>query len=130
MSESPFGPGGAMTSTDHCEWFDKKFAVVCHYEGTGPMGPMKGIGIMSYSPMEKVYTYYGLGNDGQAMTSVPRGTVDAATWTYLDASKMGDQTVNTRYVLEEVSATSYTWKWEIKGADAWSTIAEGKSTKH
>ncbi len=130
MNESPFGPGGKMTSTDKCEWFDKKFAVVCNYEGTGPAGVMKGIGIISYSPMEKIYTYYGLGNDGMAMTTVPRGTLEGGTWTFLDETKMGDQTMKTRYVIKELSPTSYTWQMESEGqGGVWSTILKGKSTK-
>ncbi len=130
MNASPFGPGGKMTSTDTCEWWDKKFAVVCHNEGMGPTGPTKGIGIISYNPTEKVYTYYGLGNDGQAWTTVPRGTVDGTTWTYLDESKMGAETMTTRYVIKETSPTSHTWKWELQGeGGTWTTVAEGRSTR-
>src|SRR6266508_3873092 len=57
MKASPFGPGGKMTASDTCEWFQGGFAVVCHSEGTGPTGPTKGIGIMGYSLEEKKYTY-------------------------------------------------------------------------
>ena len=79
MKESPFGPGGKFTSSDDCQWFEGKFAVVCRTEGKGPMGPMKGLGMMSYSGEEKVYTYYGLDSSGMTMTSVPRGTVQGNT---------------------------------------------------
>ena len=60
VKENPMMPAGKTTGTDRCEWFEGKFAVVCYTEGNGPMGPMKGIGIMSYSPDAKAYTYYGL----------------------------------------------------------------------
>ncbi len=130
MNAGPLGPGGKMTSMDTCEWFDKKFAVVCNYEGMGPMGPTKGIVILTYEPMEKVYSYYGLGNDGQVMLTVPRGTLDKGTWTYLDESMMGGQMMKTRYVIRETSPTSQAWKWELQGeGGTWTTIAEGKSTK-
>ena len=33
MKPSPFGPGGKMTSTETCEWFDGGFAVVCRSQG-------------------------------------------------------------------------------------------------
>src|SRR5262245_14460206 len=58
IKENPVFPAGKMTSKDRCEWFDGKFAVVCHSEGTSPLGATKGIGIMSYSPEAKSYTYY------------------------------------------------------------------------
>src|ERR671936_650243 len=56
MKPGPMGPGGKMTSSDNCEWFDGHFAVICHSEGKSPMGSFKGIGILSYSPEEKAYT--------------------------------------------------------------------------
>src|SRR5215203_1487942 len=49
----PMGPGGKMTSTDSCEWFEGKFAVVCRGSGTSPMGPGKELALLSYSPDEK-----------------------------------------------------------------------------
>ena len=130
MSESPFGPGGKTTSSDTCEWFEGKFAVVCHYTGKGPMGPMKGLGILSYNPMEKVYTYYGLDSSGQTMMTIPRGTMDGDTWNYTDESKMGDLTMKTRYIIKKLAADAYSFKWEMQGEDGtWMTVAEGKSTR-
>jgi hypothetical protein len=62
-----------MTSKDTCEWHEGRFAVICRSEGTGPMGPTKGLGILSYSPEEKVYTYYGTDSSGMmTMTTIPR----------------------------------------------------------
>ena len=130
MSESPFGPGGKITSSDTCEWFEGKFAVVCHSTGKGPMGPMKSLGIIGYNPMEKVYIYYGLDSSGQMMMSVPRGTIDGDTWSYTDESKMGDLTMKTRYIIKELSADAYSFKWEMQGEDGtWNTVMEGKSTR-
>jgi len=34
------------------------FFVTCHSEGTGPMGPGKGVSFLGYDPNEKVYTYH------------------------------------------------------------------------
>jgi len=130
MKESPFGPGGKVTSTDHCEWFQGKFAVVCHSDGKGPMGPIKGLGILGYNPDQKVYTYYGVDNTGMIMTSVPRGTVQGDTWTFTDESEMGGKKLKTRYTIKEQSPASYTFKWENFGDDGqWTTIGEGKETK-
>jgi hypothetical protein len=130
MKPNPFMPGGKMTSTDTCEWFEGGFAVVCRYDGKGPIGPTKGIGIMGYSTEEKAYTYYGLDNSPMGMVSVPLGTVQGKTWTYNDEAKMGGRMVKSRYTITETSPTSYTFKWEMLGEDgAWKTIADGKATK-
>lgn len=130
MKQSPFGPAGKVTSTDACEWFEGGFAVICRNEGKGPMGPVKGIGIMGYDAAQKVYTYYGVDSTAMVMTSVPRGTVQGDTWTYTDESMMGSQTVKSRYVLKVLSPTSYSFKWETQGPDGkWATIMEGTSRK-
>jgi hypothetical protein len=131
MKPGPMGPGGKMTSRDVCEWYEGRFAVVCRSEGKGPMGPTKGLGILGYSPEEKVYTYYGTDSSGtMTMTSVPRGTVKGDTWTFTDESMMGGQKVKSRVTLKEVSPTAYTFVMEIQGADGkWMTLMESKQTK-
>ncbi len=130
MKASPFGPGGKVTSTDNCEWFDGKFAVSCHSVGKGPSGPMKSLGILGYSAEEKVYTYYGVDNSGMVMTTVPRGSVQGDTWTYMDESLMGGKKIKGRYVIKELSPTSYSFKWEMMGDDGkWNTVMDGKETK-
>lgn len=130
VKENPFMPAGKMTSTDRCEWFEGGFAVVCQTEGSGPMGPMKGLGIMGYSTEEKVYLYYGLDNSGMIMTTVPRGKVAGPDWTYEDESVMGGTKVKSRYALTQTSPTEYTFRWQMadeKGA--WVTLMEGVSRK-
>ena len=61
MKPGPMGPGGKMTSTDNCEWFEGHYSVVCRSEAKTPMGANKSIGILGYNTEEKVYTYYGGG---------------------------------------------------------------------
>jgi uncharacterized protein DUF1579 len=130
MAASPYGPGGKVTSTDDCQWFSGGFAVVCHSDGKSPAGPNKTLGVMAYSPEEKVYTYYAIDNSNMAMTTVPRGTVAGDTWSYTDESQMGGQKVKTRVTLKELSPTAYTFKMEMQGADGkWTTVMESKSTK-
>jgi hypothetical protein len=130
MKPNPFMPGGKFSGTDRCEWFEGGFTVVCRSEGTGPMGPTKGLGIMGYNSEEQVYTYYGVDNSPMTMASVPRGKVTGDTWVYDDEAKMGGKTVRSRFVMQQLSATSYTFKWEMVGEDgAWTTVMEGKSTK-
>jgi hypothetical protein len=130
IKDNPIMPAGKATSKDRCEWFEGKFAIVCHSEGKGPMGPMKGIGILSYNAEENVYTYYGVDNSGMSMTTVPRGSVQGDTWTYTDESMMGGKKIKSRYVIKELSPTAYTYKWELQGdGGQWMTVMEGKSTK-
>ena len=130
VKQNPFMPAGKMTSTDECQWFDGGFSVVCNYQGNSPMGPTKGIGIMSYNTDEKAYTYYEVNNGPMAMASVPKGTVQGDTWTYNDEAKMGGKTVTSRYTIKELSPTSHSFKWETKAEDGtWKTVMEGTSKK-
>ena len=130
MKPSPMGPGGKVTSADTCEWFDGHFAVVCHSTGKTPMGASKSVGIMSYSPEEKVYTYYGVDNSNMTMATVPRGTVQGKTWTYTDESLMGGKKVKSRVTIKELSPTEYSFAMELQGPDGkWAPMMESKSTK-
>ncbi len=130
MAENPFSPAGKLSSTETCEWFAGRYAVVCRASGRGPKGPTHSLGIMTYSPQEKVYLYYGVENSPMAMTTVPRGTVEGDTWTYTDESKMGDQLVKSRYVIKQLDKKSYTFEWAIQGPDGhWKAVAEGKSVR-
>ena len=130
VKANPFMPPGKYTSTDACGWFQGGFAVVCHSDGGGPMGPMKGMGIMGYSSggedvhlLRRRQQRDGLGH------RVP-GSVQGDTWVYTDESKMGGKLVKSRYTMKLLSPTAYTFKWEMQGeGGAWSTLMEGKSTK-
>ena len=131
MKASPMGPAGKISSVDTCEWFDGHFSVICRSEGKSPTGAaMKSIGIIGYSPEEKVYTYYGVDNSGMAMTSIPRGTVQGDTWTFTDESMMGGQKVKSRVTIKELSPTSQSFTMEMQGSDGkWMPLMETKNTK-
>ena len=130
MKPGPMGPGGKMKSADTCEWFEGKYSVICRYEGSGPMGPSKGIGILGYSPEEKVYTYYGIDNSNMTMASVPRGTIKGDTWTYADEGTMGGKKYKSRVIIKELSPTEYTFRMDMQGPDGkWTPMMESKNTK-
>jgi hypothetical protein len=130
MKASPFGPGGKITMTESCEWFQGGFAVVCRSEGTSPMGPTKGLGIMGYNAEEKVYTYYGVDASPMNMASVPKGTIQGDTWIYNDEAMMGGKKIKSRFVLKIASPTSYSFRWEMEqGPDKWMPVMEGTATK-
>jgi Protein of unknown function (DUF1579) len=119
-----------MTSTDTCEWFEGRFSVVCRSEGTTPAGSTRSIGILGYSPEEKVYTYYGVDNTNMTMATVPKGTVHGGTWTYTDESMMGGKKVKTRVTIKEQSPTAYTFNMEMQGPDGkWTSVMQSKNTK-
>jgi len=64
------------------------------------------------------------------MITVPQGTINDRTWTFLDETRAGPATMKTRYTLTELSADSYSFKWEMQpDGSAWNTVAEGKLTR-
>ena len=129
MKESPFGPGGKFTGTETCEWFSGGFFVVCRSEGKGPMGEMKGLGILGYNPEEKKYTYYGI-ETGMPAGESATGTVQGNTWTWTGQSKMEGKVIKNRYTMKETSPTSYTFKFETStDGKTWTAVMEGKDTK-
>jgi uncharacterized protein DUF1579 len=130
LKPGPMGPGGKMTSSDDCQWFEGGFSVICHSEAKMPTGASKSIGILGYSPEEKVYTYYGVDNTSMTMASVPKGTIQGDTWTYNDEGMMGGKKMKTRVTIKEVSPTVYTFKMEMQGQDGkWMPMMESKNTK-
>jgi Protein of unknown function (DUF1579) len=130
VKPGPMGPGGKISTTDDCQWFEGKFSVICRSEGTTPNGPTRSIGILGYSSEEKVYTYYGTDNTSMTMTSVPKGTLQGDTWTYTDESTMGGQKVKSRVTIKELSPKSYSFRMEFQGPDGkWMPAMESTSTK-
>ena len=94
------------------------------------MGPTKSIGILGYSPEEKVYTYYGVDNSNMTMASVPKGTVQGKTWIYHDESMMGGKKMKTRVTIKELSPAEYSFLMEAQGPDGkWMPMMESKNTK-
>ena len=130
MKPGPMGPGGKMTTTDDCQWFEGHFSVICNSTGQSPMGPGKSMGILGYSTEDKVYTYYGVDNSGMTMASVPKGTLQGKTWIYNDESIMGGQKVKTRVTIKELSPTSYSFLMEAQSPDGkWAPMMETTNTK-
>ena len=130
VKPGPMGPGGKFTSSDDCDWFQGHFSVVCHSEGKMPAGPSKSIGILGYSPEEKVYTYYGVDNTNMTMASVPKGTLQGKTWVYNDEGMMGGKKFKTRVTIKETSPTEYSFAMEMQGPDGkWMPMMESKNTK-
>ncbi len=130
IKPNPFMPEGKFTTTESCEWFEGGFALVCHSEGSGPLGPVKGLSLMGYSMEEQAYTYYGVDNGPMIMASVSQGTVKDGTWTYTSSSNVGGRMIESRFTMNETSPTSYEFSWEMLQEDGtWVKIMEGKAAK-
>src|SRR6187399_409801 len=130
VKPGPMGPGGKMTTTDNCEWFEGHYSVICRSEAKTPMGSNKSIGILGYNTEEKVYTYYAVDNTNMNMASVPKGTVQGDTWTYTDEGMMGGQKMKSRVIIKELSPKEYSFRMDMQGPDGkWVTAMESKNTK-
>ncbi len=129
MKENPFGmPAGKFTGTSKCEWFTGGYQVVCHDTGKSPMGTTHGMGILSYDPNEKMYSYYGFDSTGMAEGS--KGKVDGNNWVFTNDGTMGGKAYHGRYSMDTSSPGSYTFKYETsEDGQTWSTMMEGKATK-
>jgi hypothetical protein len=124
-----FGPGGPMTWTEECSWFEgTKFHVVCTSETTTPMGPIKGLGIFGYNPGKQVHTHYGVDSNGWSAYS--EGSRSGKTWTYQNEEIMGGQTYHTRATMTMTSPDTVAFKWEVsEDGETWTLLMEGTSTK-
>ena len=129
MKESPFGPAGSFSGSERTEWLTGGFFLVSHTTGKGPMGEMKGMAVMGYDREAKGYTYNEFDSMGQAMAA--KGSVSGDTWTWTNDGKTPNgKAYKSRFIIKEVSPTSYTMKWEAAvGGGAMQTVMEGKATK-
>jgi hypothetical protein len=128
MKPGPFGPGGKYTGEDDCTWFEGGWQLVCRTTGNGPMGPMKGEGVMAWNSEEKAYKYQGFDSSGMMMTAT--GKNEGNTWTWTGQDKMGGKLIHSRYTIVKPTPTTQTFKWEMsEDGKTWTTVMEGKSTK-
>ena len=125
---SPMGPGGKFKGKETCEWFAGGFQLVCHSEGTGPMGAMKGQSTMGYDPAEKTYTYYAISSLGDGF--FVRGNVSGQVWTWNTESMVNGKSMKARVTITEESPTAYSFKMEgsFDGGE-WAVLEEAKATK-
>jgi len=129
MKPSPFGPGGPMKWTEDCSWFGGVgFHVVCTSEGSGPMGDMQGLGIITYNPEKGVYTHYGI--DSAGWTGHSEGSLEGDTWSFQSKESMGGQEFYSRFSMTEVSPGVMTFVWQTsEDGETWVTLMEGTNRK-
>jgi hypothetical protein len=124
----PFGPAGKFSSMDEAHMLGD-FYLVTHSKGTGPMGPGTEESIIGYDAKQKAYTYDDFSSMGQHVKA--SGQVSGKTWTWTSDEEMEGKVMKTRFVLNEVSATSYTYKLDTStdNGKTWANMLEGKATK-
>src|SRR5882672_10718019 len=61
---SPFGPAGKNTGTQVGEKGPGSYSVILRSDFKTPMGPMQGVGVMSYDSHTKTYVYNGVDSMG------------------------------------------------------------------
>jgi hypothetical protein len=127
--EGLMGPGGKVTFTESCEWFEGGFALVCRTEGKNPMGPTRSLSIMSYDAEKKTYTYYAVESGFPPFLAT--GQHEGKAWRWHTESSMGGQTMKTEVTITEVSPTATTleMKASMDGGKTWAPVMQGKSTK-
>ncbi len=125
---SPMGPGGPVTGMETCAWFEGKFHVVCRTDGTGPRGPFKAQGIMTYDANAKNYTYYGITSMGDGFLA--KGAVAGKVWTWTAEGAVEGMQMKFRATGTVESPTNQTFKLEMSmGTGPWTVLEEGRSTK-
>lgn len=128
IKPSPYGPGGKFTSTDTCDWYAGRFALVCNSEGQMAGATLKGLSIMGYDPGDKTYVYFETNSMGE--NAISRGTVDGDTWTWTGENKMNGQAIHTRFTLKRLSDDVASYKFEMAAGSApLVVIMEGKQTR-
>jgi hypothetical protein len=94
------------------------------------MGKITEIYTMGYDPKQKAYTYDEYNSIG--MHDVATGQVSGKVWTWTSDEDMGGgKKMKGKFVLTEVSPTSYTYKFDSSMDDGktWANMMEGKATK-
>lgn len=126
--EGPFGPGGKLSSTTSCEWFDGGFHLVCRGEEQGPTGQRKFLNIRAYDEA-KGYTEYSISNLGEIEYNTG-GSMAGNKRSFAFDSDLGGKPTKLRYTEEQVSPTLFTYLAEASvDGGPWNVIAEGKVTR-
>ncbi|NNG16459.1 MAG: DUF1579 family protein [Gemmatimonadales bacterium] len=126
--DSPMAPGGKISMTETCRWFEGGFHLVCDSKGATPMGPMSGHSVIGYDPAAQTYTMYGLNSRGEGY--YVSGGVTGNVWKWTAETTMDGTPVKFRAIVTEKSPTSYAFRLEMSaGDDEWTVLEEGAAAK-
>ncbi len=128
VKEGPMGPGGKLTWTETCDWFDGGFQLVCKSSGIFPSGKRSGMSIFGYDPESGAYTHFNIDSTGGFDIAV--GSVSEEGWVFGSERPVGDDIVRARYMVQEVTPTSKKFTFEMqKEGGAWTLVMSGSSEK-
>jgi hypothetical protein len=116
MKESPFGPGGKMTSTANIQDDLNGFWQSGKIKGTMPnMPPFEGMFHTTFDTAAKQYVMMWVDNMGAWSTSTSKGW-DGDKLVYEGEQKMGGQKVMTRDTFVKSAGTlKHSWEMQIDG---------------
>ena len=128
ITPGPMGSGGRFTGTNRVRWMEGAFFLVTQSEFHGAMGKGAETAYMGYDGNDKMYTYDSFNTLGEADHA--RGNLNGDTWTWQSESRMGARTMKGRLTQKVLSATAYTFRFEVSpDGTTWTTALEGKATK-
>jgi hypothetical protein len=130
MKTSPLGPAGKFTGKQRTAWTPDGLFLASHWEEQRPgTGSDSGNAVYGYDSNAKVYTYRTVNSEGE--TEESKGTTDGDTWTWMSNLTVADGTARTgRYIIKEVSPTSYSFRFEIAPQNGeWTTVMDGQAVK-
>jgi len=128
--KGPFGPGGKMSGTEKCEWFEGRFALVCHANMVTPAGKGKSMSTYTYNAAKKTYSFDGIDSFGADISASGEFTDGVWRWISVPAA-MPDGMVSVRYTVTPVSDREYTYTWEYaRNKMAWQPGGKGRATKN
>jgi len=121
--------GVKFTRKHHAYWLEGGFFLVSHDEWKSPAGNGAELTVMGYDPDEKMYTYHAFNSEAEDIFA--KCTVNGKTWSCTSNQKLDGQRVKGRATTNEVSATYYTFKFEVapEGTINFQTVMEGTATK-
>ena len=121
--------GIKFTRNHHAYWLVGGFFLVSNDEWTSPAGNGAELTVMGYDSDEKVYTYHAFNSEAEDIFA--KCTVNSKTWICTSKQKLDGQMVKGRATTNEVSPTSYSFKFEVapEGTGDFQTVMEGTATK-
>jgi hypothetical protein len=127
--KNPFGPGGKTSSTEKCEWFEGRFALVCRADLVLPAGKGKSMSTFTYNAEKKRYGFDGIDSFGADISATGEITNGSWQWTSIPA-RMPEGMVSVRYTVTPVSDHEYTFTWEYaRNKMAWQPGGKGRARK-
>jgi hypothetical protein len=125
----PFGPGGKVSGEEKCEWFEGRFALVCHASMTTPAGKGKSMSTYTWNARRNRYSFDGIDSFGADISA--NGSTDGKVWRWISIPfRLPDGRYTVRYSVTPVSEKEYRYEWEFaKNKRAYQPGGTGRATR-